>query len=558
VICRDGRIVCLFVQEGRPLFAFFLIPSLRYFDSVESLIWLRVYGLCGLLFLGLVTYLWALKHHWRTEIAFVIALACVLTPGTAVFTFWAITWPFSWAMLIAFISGACAISAFQSGQGRRWLWAFSSVLLLVLAEGIYQPAAGAFVLPILIRALSVEAKIETAWRGWLLPIMLMVVSMIIYLALYKTAAHLFFPDSNRLARAKIDGDWLVRIREFFPVILKPALLHWFIFKGVDVWSPTLLALTALMSVPFIKAAFKQQWPQFLNLSALLASALVCISAPMLVSNPMYAPERTLGSLQGVVGVFVIYGGVQLFRGSLQRWGIPVMCILFSGVLAWACYSMIGSLVVRPSAAEYSEVLKYIRKMDTSPLGITFVVPDSHAVGPIRLDSYGFYASEKSWQRQPLVSLAMNEHFKRKRGDVPSQAFSARPYIDAIEPDQKAWYIPFPLMDLQNALNQRPLVHSKPPAVLEETVYQGIGKVQILERGWLRSDWFGDFHPEGGAWIFHRDVGWLILETGESAAEGIVNFQQYESGVRFMTSPALYPLCVNLITQTQIRFTNGNL
>lgn len=508
--------------EGRPLYGIILLAGWKWLQTVENAIWFRLFGVLGV-FVTTILLCGFDRFHTRSSrfSSGLCAVSMMLTPGMAVYTFWATAAPYSWSSAIGVISGWISIVAWTDS---RWCKRkiLLSTLLALIAEMIYQPTAGFFLLPGFILVLRKGGR-ENLRRAVFSFIHFCVVLMI-YLVLFKISSGIFFEGNERAARGGDLSCFLDNFQFYTTKLVPFASSSWGAFWG-ESWVFAIQILTLFAFVIWMVNQYRRHG-LFLGSIGIgyLISALIAAGAP-LIGSGTWAPYRTLSVTMAMLTLIVVVGFSQLFpRYRVIRSAGGLVGILLLAVIT---RFIVGKMVIDRQSEEYSRISAYIeQEFDWVPSAITVIQPRSpveHIDGLNQIYEYGQYSTNVDWLVRSVFPVLLAEQLNLEPTTEVAENFPETIMIDVIGFDSgQSWYHGR-LLDLPVIMGQECItsIQSDSEASLEAIELDVLGSVKKAPSGWIKHPWMGWFSPGPDRWIFHEEIGWLYWWPLDGDGVGIV-------------------------------------
>lgn len=505
----------LIVAEGRPLYAFAVRFAFAVLTTLDDLIWLRLFGLAGVIATAVVAARFAERHlAVAADSARLGAVMLVLTPAMGVYTFWGATSFYAWGAALAVGGGGLAWCGWrETDRRRRWKLVLGGAALGFATELLYQPSAGFFILPALIATVIPRGTgREVRASAWTLATFVAVLGA--YFVAYKLSATLFFadfPNAGRGGHLSIDN-----FTRYFASNLPMAASGWALFRGPQAkWA--FQALLLVGGIVWVIASLRRAGSAATaQRVALWGAALFLTGAPLLGSGT-YSPFRTLAAPTAILLLPALAGWWRLMSSAkIIRWraGIAIGATL---VLAAFARHVVEAAAIQPVRAEYLALREGIEEQfDAIPRSITIVAATSRQVRGLSLFlEYGSPSSRSDWQTRNMVQLMLAEHLGMAAGEPRWTYLSELTPIIVlrVSPDSKlaAWG---PVINLPAEMGVAPppsvRVDAEAPPI--EVALAPFGTVRRWPSGWCEAEGFGRFlpAPDAGDWILHADLGWIRM------------------------------------------------
>lgn len=524
-----------FTFLGRPLASLLIIPAFEWAGEVERLGWLRLVSLTGLMAFGYLLDKTLRRADWPAPARFMVCLLALTSPAAMVWAGWTVCFPYSWAATAAALAGYLMTGSGDAGGPPGWRWGFSAVLLLA-SLAIYQPAAGAFFLPLLVRAFQIALRDWTRKLG--VPVGFYVATVGLY-ALTFLILREPSPEANPMGAKVAFGEHLpIAVALFFRQLVPESLLAW-----GHPSSPLLFSLQAggagylLFRVAGSKNAGSGRAESLARLLLFTGLGALVMAPVMLTEGVFY--HRTRFALTALAALLLGEGWRRAFQQSGKSALVAhaaALVLLLLG-LAGAAAGLQNGLA-GPNAREFAALrLALEGRFLQPPRAILFIdrfptAQGNTASNPAWSFEFGKTARHVSWAMEPMVGLILSE---------PGKTVPHGPTVLVLEarPDLKGR--PIPILDLSED-------SSRLPAQASEPGWQSgpFGEEQILPRspaGWAFSPWFGftnriQYRPDKPSYLYHLELGW-IMPSGQGNEQLGYTFHHDTIGW-FWTAPSHYP------------------
>lgn len=512
----------LMAKEGRPLYGVMLLGAWRILQTIENGILLRLFGLTGVVLAGYMMsrFIFQRTHLSRLRASLVSAFM-LLTPGIAVFTFWATAAPYSWSALSGWCGGVMAYEAWGQRKWRIWRLVGATILVIV-AELIYQPTAGFFILPVVLLTV-LEGKRDEVKKGAFIIIQYGLI-LVLYLVGFKVASHFVFEGNNPRAD---------RVRELseIPMNLKYHVLEsipligsgWAAMLGSS-WTILAQLLVLFGSGTWMVTQLKRRG----KLHGLLSVGFVVISL-IVAGGPVFgagtwAPFRTLVV---TAAILFLIAGAGIASAVPEKWHARNI-IVITGVLTATLFAreIVRRMVVYPNHTEYKALTRYFeREFDEIPYAVTMIParreqPEENR-GLMPQYEYGYYTSSYPIYLEYMFTVFITSRFNIRPGAEIAKILPDSVAIEKISPvpewlsDEEpgisdyVWYHGY-LIDFPGIMGQTPspLLKADDDSPVRDAVIPVIGAVKVKASGWINHPQIGTFRQGPGGWIRHEIAGWL--------------------------------------------------
>ncbi len=496
--------------EGRALYGILILSAWSLAGSIENAIWLRIIGVFGVIVLSISTY-WCAVRRFEVPRLSAICLATMplLTPSLAIVSFWAVTAPFPWAATLSLFSGWLSLFAWEKWVP-RWIPLLCSSVLLLIAETIYQPMAGFFLIPVAMEILICGSR-EALGRAFRALAHFGIV-LVIYLVCYKLTVILYFSESARVARGDGFGDFLGNL-EFFILRVLPFIASWWFALISNAWImgakiSVLIGVLCWTVVQFRRNGFLMT----VVACVLLFSAVIASAAPVIASGT-YAPYRTLAVTSALL---ILVAGIGLYK--LAPFWISLksffsLCMVISASLLARHVTTV--MVIEPQKEEYLALQQWLELADLReiPVIITAIPPSVPSHGYITIHEFGRYSSNTPWALADMLRAMIPDAINLNPTPLIVQYYPEVMSVNTLEQDAQ-WYQGV-LVDMRVVLSQmeKSTARHEKEAPLEERVIHFLdflGPVKVSPSGWALHESIGWFLPGPENWVHHEEFGWLRL------------------------------------------------
>jgi Glucosyl transferase GtrII len=336
-------------------------------------------------------------------------IVCTLPPFQ-MYASWAITAFFPFA---AIVSGWAFSMAGQAFEERRPLykWGLSSgsVLLMLLALTIYQPAAMFFWVFAAIGLFRRDATLSSVLCCFRWYSVIAFAGLLLGFGVYKLGMAIYGKETLGPTRSSLTSDIWEKVYWFFTQPLLDALNVVNIFP--ERWPPLLIALfigSGLLL--YFRGEVKERLLQFV-----IALAIIPLSyLPNLMVAENWGPYRTQAALTSVIVVYAF----------LASWGYgrilrhPAITLIFTAGLGFAALAS-GLLAARnvsayfavPQSRELELMRAQLTQQNLSQVRGIYIIcarwQDSIAPG-VRYDEFGIPSSAQSWSPRAMAYLLLRE------------------------------------------------------------------------------------------------------------------------------------------------------
>lgn len=499
-------------QEGRLLYGWIILAGWKVLGSIDQAIWFRFAGIAGVVGLMWMLHGFIVRRLGLSPWA-ATALAgwAVCTPAVTVYTYWAATAPFAWSALVA-VGAAwwfCAVQ--ERSRDRVYYFSLGGITaLLFVAELIYQPTAGFFLVPmvLLVALRGSSADRRVAFLG----LIQLGAVMLAYYIFYKVASATIWTNAHRTGRAGELVEVGANLRHFLLQVTPMLAKGWSVFAGRDaalaVQSATVAAILLWLVFQFRRWHGKGA---LINLGLVIACFLAS-AAPVFVSGK-WSPYRTLSAPSAVLAIVLAVGLARILprRGAVR----PAAGWLAILVTAWAARHSVTKYVVNLHVEERQRLLEHIRALpDGFPPVVTVAtsrLPGILPAGARGVYDYGNSNSSNPWFAVAMVKVVMAEELGVSRAPADRERFPDRVYFESMPTEAvDTWYHGH-LVDFRVLLGQEPSTQLRSDELdteLGADTAPVLGTVMRSRSGWVRHATLGWMYFKYRTWAFSEDFGWI--------------------------------------------------
>jgi hypothetical protein len=390
---------------GRPIHALIVGIVFGPIDYVEGLKYVRILTVIGICLCAIAAYLWMSRKRLPRAAAASVAVAIFVAPTFQIYSGWATTFAFPFALLAASVAGLVASRALPGPTLRlNILRAAVGLALALTAMLTYQPAGMAVVVVVIADLLFDLPDVRVVVRRLVVPTFVFIIAGITSFVILR---------SGQQAGPETRGDLATDVG---------AKLDWFVSEAlvnaVDVWDVRGSATTTRIVLVVILGGLLAQatligWRRAATLLLVPVGALVAY-LPNLLSHEYWAAYRSflvLGPFVAIVGVVALRGYWRLARVYLAPRGAApvarsVVLATLLGMslgLAVRAQSQIAALVVAPQVADYRAVSQVVPRL-ASEGPVAVVLPEwfEGSVSEVVYDEFGIHSSSVIWALRPMV------------------------------------------------------------------------------------------------------------------------------------------------------------
>jgi len=443
-----ARTTQFFTSIGRPLTAGYLLVCRQLLHQVGSHAACYFLGIIGLWCLAIASYLWMIRCSVQRIDAAILCFLIGVLPSTQVYVGWMTAGSSTFAAAIATV----AIILFDrrrgadgTGETQPWLRASGAILLLIIAQMIYQPAALYFWSMALVGLLASEtATFRDITRRALSYLAVGCTGIALYLIAYKlmlVVLGISAPD-----RAKPVGlqDVPGKMAWFFKDPLQNALSLFAHSPSRIIAAATLVIIVAGLLVRGKLIAKHQRTLTGASSSSsrwYVVAALLCVVAMIPLSyifnlavREQWGSFRSVFAMASVVVVLLFFGvhAIGSVLGPIgrvlpPRWALAA-CALFAALL---CHQSLYRMMVFPQVVEFQFMQFQISRAglnDQTPIHIIRPHWSQGVCTNVRYDEFNVPCSCQPWVPQQMAVRAL-----RDLGMNPNRTISHGTETEAIPP-----------------------------------------------------------------------------------------------------------------------------
>lgn len=356
-----------FHHEGRFLMGVLALVVFDELPRIEDFTWIRLIGVSGIAALGIAMQALLRSRGWSLPSSTAAALLFCFSPPLALFAGWAITFPYSWASLLALLAGFLQLRKLEeTGSALRFRALGGSAILLVSLH-LYQPCSGLFLLPALLQALNPEID-SIRWKRWLQIVGLYFGVLVLYFLLYKAVAWGVLGPHRDFDRVHFADSPLERL-EFLLQTIQRATLSW------TLWEPLAaqIAVAALLVIGIAGAVVTRSRREITIGVGILGVTVVLASLPLYLSNEEQLNFRGFISLFAILPTVALAGWDRLAhrnRAGTVLW-TTILLLLTIGT-GWTARFRLHQGIIRPASEEYRVFTNWIdENLTEAPVGILY-------------------------------------------------------------------------------------------------------------------------------------------------------------------------------------------
>ncbi len=441
---------------GRPLAGILQSVFFAAAGTIDHLRFVRGAGVLAIVALAMLFH-WALvRSAIRPFIAALITLFVCSMPAFQVYASWTVMFVSPYAMLLAAGSSLLAVSTLDAPRQVVPDRLVGTVVMLIAALMIYQPAAmffWVFFAVALVGAARNSARIVRVAR---IHFVVAGVAFGITFVATRLMTRMLGAEATAGHRTILTHDVLGKGRWFLEQPLNQAL-NLFELNPTSNWLALSVSIIAIVGI----GVWLLRWSPRPILVAAIAISLVPLAyLPNLVVADTWPPFRTQVALTSLVALYAWLGALGLWtavRDVLQDRvsqrvltatersviGLSVFVVVLSLTLA-AIH--VETLIVEPQTTELALLRSQVKEVPTGARRIGFVLADWRGglTETVAYDEFGLPSSARPWASEPSVDLIL-----REQGRLPRR----HPTFLVYPPDASVFPPRLPVVDIRQSMRQ---------------------------------------------------------------------------------------------------------
>ena len=429
------------IAGGRPTYALLTSLSFAPLNAIGDLRYLRLLGVVGITLLAGKLYRTLVLKGWDLYQSFLLAVIICTLPPFQIYAAWAFTAFAPFAALLASLASSLAEQAFGEPRPLYRCGFFSaSVLLLLLALTIYQPAAMFFWVFAAISVFQPDTTLQHILRRFLWYLASAFTGLILGFGVQRLGMAIYGADRLGPGRSRLTLDLWGKVSWFFEEPLLNAL------NVVNIFPTPWLACSITIFIGgglllYFRGGVKERLLQ----SAVALTIIFLSYLPNLVVAENWASYRTQVALTSVIVVYAflaLWGYGRLFRRPVGRLiltaGLGIVALASSFLAAWN----VSAYFAIPQSRELELMRARLVQPNLADIRSIYIICarwyDSIAPG-VRYDEFGLPSSAHPWSPAPMVYLLLREK-NSERADIPIEIAPANgpadPPPDALVMDMR--------------------------------------------------------------------------------------------------------------------------
>ncbi len=400
------------ISQGRPLAYWIAMPLLTSLRDIPSILYMRLFGLIGVIFLSLCVYKSLRLGKWSFVEAISITLIISTMPAFYIYVCWPLLSSiYPLAGIITYLAYRCAIQFWQSKDFRTQKgWFAVSTLLLAAGLLIYQPIVmlyWVFVSIHLLRSQNLEDRLLHRFALLTLP---MIIALPIGYEAFRFGMALYGPSSP--TRASMTLEPFVKVSIFFHVVLPQALNGFYLSQS---WISAGI-LAAFITVGLI-LHFRKEVGQRIQILIVVLCLIPLTYLPSLVAAENWPSYRTQVALTALLILYFALAVKGFLTLLLPRrdyrtdrfTGTILSTIAFISCL-WASIN-VNYYIVVPQTTELQIMRSHFVDRDLSSIENVYFIQASPLDSPTVktfYDEFGLPSSASPWVPEPAVRLILRE------------------------------------------------------------------------------------------------------------------------------------------------------
>lgn len=409
---------------GRPLGGLLVQTAFAFAGTVDSLRFVRLAGVVGIVALALVLRWWLARNGIRRPIADLVATFVCVMPAFGVVASWAVLFASPYAALLA--AGASVVATFATDE--RGHASPSRVVLggamLLTALIVYQPPAMFFwvFFAIALRAATQSRRrIASIVRAHAY---VALVGMSAAFAASKIAADLANSSAPNTTRMSITSEPIDKLSWF---VTRPLFRSLSLFEVHD--SLVVAGVCVVLASGAILVTFARPSPRPVMSGVAAAAAIPLSFLPALIVEESNSYVfRTGIALTSVLALYACFGFLgltstmqrRLTRSAsrltphVSRASVP----LFAAVVAFTALTTsrhVSELVTNPQSKELGAVRAAVAELPDGVRRVAFVqIPWEESSTTWYSDELGLSSAARPWTGEPLILLLLEEQGRIQR------------------------------------------------------------------------------------------------------------------------------------------------
>ncbi|HEU5382381.1 MAG TPA: glucosyltransferase domain-containing protein [Ktedonobacteraceae bacterium] len=427
------------VTYGRPVYALLAQMAFSPMSSIGDLRYLRLIAVIGTGLLAWTFYKALRLAGIRQQYAIVLPLLICTTPPYEVYVGWDDCFCFPYAAVLAGAALILANSAITKRSSRQgWIRGGISLVLLVMAMMIYQPAAMVFVVFVAIVLFCRKASLRSTLLRFLVYCSMLMIALGIDFIAAKTLPVLLYGAPLAGSRTQLVTDIPAKAGWFFQEPLPDALNLWnllpkvsiAVFVGVFSFAGLFLFLRGklierlsklLIAVVLVPLSYlpnlivEESWASYRTQAAL--TALIALYVGLALLGFFHSSRLQMESLRIQIGPLKIQRPfIRVQPGALAT-TILLVVVIFGGLVA---ARNVTRYFVLPQEQELSFIVSQLNTGSLATVKRIYVIPCSwsDSISPVvRYDEFGLASCSQPWAPGPMVYLVLRELAPAK-ADIP--------------------------------------------------------------------------------------------------------------------------------------------
>jgi hypothetical protein len=496
---------------GRPITAVITVAVFRTFSTIESLAWVRLIGVIGVVVFAVVLYRGMLLRQWPGYQAVCASLCITLSPAFVVYMGWAVTFLYPVGAILAFHAGYSFCSRLsegrQEGLRARWVSLLYVLFAVFIASAIYQPTA-AFTLfsgLLFLRQGSGARRLADELTLILSLVFVFFIGIALYYAVFRFSIQPHFRSDAFSDRASLLSDPVRKAGFIFSSVIPDLLRSWASlvperFSPVSftaMWIHGVLALWGIYVLSSARQGFTTE-TVFSSGIRLAFISIVFIGSllPVIAVDGDYAPFRVLPVSFAVVLFLSTVGFFSLVDRLIpgDRFSKVFICFVpMSLYLAGVVWGLVFG-IVQPQSKELALYRAELEGFESRPSGLMFIYPYGQpAPGPVPAKhEFGLPSFTLEWVPGFSFALIADQLWPEEAGGIT---------VVQIWPWQQGSDYPYPVIDGRQVISGE--------MTAPRSAYQNVRTSQ-----WLKGDivlpFLGRVDNLNWNWIQHPQLGYLRL------------------------------------------------
>ena len=395
--------------------------------DISGLVYLRIVSVVGIALLAWCLHRTLMLVGWSWLESFVTSIIAFTMPPFQVYASWAVTAFYPFAAILSAAAVLLLERMFSAAAESRWHrhgYAIGSILLMVVALSIYQPAAMFFWVFAAVMLFRPGAPLRSVVSRFCWYNVITFVSLISWFLL---------SSSFKMA----DDAW-IKIEWFLQEPLTNALN--LSMLSSQAWLAVTIGILLIVGLLFyLKGSNRERFTQLLIAISILPLSYL----PNLIIAESWSSYRTLSALTSIIVVYAFFSLSRYMQFLRRVMDVPPIVGVIAAFICclWAANN-VRAYFARPLSIELQWMRSQIDTKDLSTARSIYVIPSSwqDSIAPaVRYDEFGFPFSTQRYALEPAVYLLLREVRPEKAGlpiEIAPVDGSIKPPFDALLVDMR--------------------------------------------------------------------------------------------------------------------------